>query len=173
MFKILFLETATNICKLGIINGEKNIILAQAANKIIDTLPLIIDQGLDKIGLTFNQIDYIVCGTGPGVYTNLLFSLSYINGMSLANSIQVLSTPSPNFYIESNAKNNKWNWEAGGVKCTIHINKNDISLHNEYDDTCSTIDHTVDFKINQLNALFIKLYQEQAIHTPIILNNTI
>jgi tRNA threonylcarbamoyladenosine biosynthesis protein TsaB len=93
MGKILLIETATEVCSIGLsINGElvsieENFIKNEHAAKI----QLLVEKTLLKANCSLNQIQAIAISIGPGSYTGLRVGLSAAKGYAFALDIPLIA----------------------------------------------------------------------------------
>lgn len=86
MSKILCLETATDICSVSLSHDGETIALAETAKGFshASTLTLLIQDCLDEVSLTLNELDAIALSQGPGSYTGLRIGGSVAKGICYA-----------------------------------------------------------------------------------------
>lgn len=73
MYLLLHIETATDICSVGISRGKEVLSLHQAAESFSHTaqLTLLINACMQESGYSLQQLDAIAISQGPGSYTSL------------------------------------------------------------------------------------------------------
>ncbi|MFA5275327.1 MAG: tRNA (adenosine(37)-N6)-threonylcarbamoyltransferase complex dimerization subunit type 1 TsaB [Candidatus Omnitrophota bacterium] len=89
--KILALDSTTKILTLGIYNegaeSEYNLEVGRKLSQLIDKS---VERVLAASGITLGEIDYFTCGLGPGSFTGMRVSISFIKGLSWANKKPVI-----------------------------------------------------------------------------------
>ena len=86
MTKILCIETATDICSVSLSHDGKTIALAETAKGFshASTLTILIQNCLDEVNLTLNELDAVALSQGPGSYTGLRIGVSVAKGICYA-----------------------------------------------------------------------------------------
>jgi tRNA threonylcarbamoyl adenosine modification protein YeaZ len=83
--KILGIDTTTKLLCLGLYDNhqiyEYNL---EVGTRLSALLAITIKRVLDTLGWRINDIDYFVCGLGPGSFTGVRVGLSTVKGMSWA-----------------------------------------------------------------------------------------
>lgn len=94
MAYILNIETSTKNCSVSIVENGKLISLKELNSggySHAEKLHPFIQDCMNDVGLTFNQIDAIAVGKGPGSYTGLRIGVSAAKGLCFANDIPLIS----------------------------------------------------------------------------------
>jgi len=94
MAYILNIETSTKNCSVSIAQNGKLIRLKELNSggySHAEKLHPFIQDCMNDVGLTFNQIDAIAVGKGPGSYTGLRIGVSAAKGLCFANDIPLIS----------------------------------------------------------------------------------
>lgn len=86
MSKILCIETATDICSVSLSHDGKTIALAETAKGFshASTLTILIQNCLEEVSLTLNELNAIAISQGPGSYTGLRIGVSVAKGICYA-----------------------------------------------------------------------------------------
>ncbi|MGI9548004.1 MAG: tRNA (adenosine(37)-N6)-threonylcarbamoyltransferase complex dimerization subunit type 1 TsaB [Flavobacteriaceae bacterium] len=91
---ILNLETATTNCSVSISRKGQLLALIEensASYSHSEQLHKFIEQGLEKAGLTIDQLDAVAVSKGPGSYTGLRIGVSTAKGLCYALDIPLIS----------------------------------------------------------------------------------
>ncbi len=92
--KILAIDTATKFLSLGIYDSGKvyeyNL---ELGTKLSSLLAVTIKRVLDALGLDTADLDYLVCGLGPGSFTGMRVGLSAMKGLAWAGSKPLIGIP--------------------------------------------------------------------------------
>jgi tRNA threonylcarbamoyladenosine biosynthesis protein TsaB len=90
---ILCIETATEICSVSIAQDGKTISLEEdfSGNSHASQLHILVQKALEKVSLTFNQLDAIAISKGPGSYTGLRVGVSAAKGYCYALQIPLIA----------------------------------------------------------------------------------
>ena len=92
MARILSIETSTSICSVAI--HEQGELLALAEIKEpgahAEKLLLLVDEVLEKAGLSFGDLDAVAVSQGPGSYTGLRIGVSTAKGIAYALEIPLI-----------------------------------------------------------------------------------
>ncbi len=83
MAKLLFLETATQVCSVALADGDQLLTLkeSETANSHSSLLTTFIDEVISEAGMELNDLDAIVVSKGPGSYTGLRIGVSSAKGL--------------------------------------------------------------------------------------------
>jgi tRNA threonylcarbamoyladenosine biosynthesis protein TsaB len=86
MYFILCIETATEICSVAVVTQNRIVALVEnnEGNKHASMLTSLIEEALQKAGITLNQLDAIAVSKGPGSYTGLRVGVSTAKGLCYA-----------------------------------------------------------------------------------------
>lgn len=86
MTTILHIETATDICSIGISQGEQLLALQEITHfsDHASKITLLIEACLQQIKLTINDLDAVAISQGPGSYTSLRIGVSTAKGICYA-----------------------------------------------------------------------------------------
>ncbi len=89
---ILNLETATNICSVALVRGEKILAIRESDEDRShgSLLTPFIQEVLDEAGVRPNEINAIAVSKGPGSYTGLRIGVSVTKGFAYASNIPVI-----------------------------------------------------------------------------------
>jgi tRNA threonylcarbamoyladenosine biosynthesis protein TsaB len=93
MSKILCIETATDICSVSLSHDGKTIALAETAKGFshASTLTILIQNCLEEVSLTLNELNAIAISQGPGSYTGLRIGVSVAKGICYALDIPMIA----------------------------------------------------------------------------------
>ena len=93
---ILGIETATSICSVGLVDGQKVLVTAfeDAGRRHSVVLTGMIDQALSDAGLSKDQIEGVAVSAGPGSFTGLRIGMALAKGICMASDrpLAVVST---------------------------------------------------------------------------------
>ena len=83
MAKLLFLETATQVCSVALADGDQLLALkeSESANSHSSLLTTFIQEVISEAGMKLNDLDAIVVSKGPGSYTGLRIGVSTAKGL--------------------------------------------------------------------------------------------
>ena len=88
---IIALDTSTEYCSLAVwLNGNivsREILAGQRHSELL--LPMLHIM-LTEIGITFNQIDGIAFGAGPGSFTGLRIACGVAQGLAFAQAVPIV-----------------------------------------------------------------------------------
>ena len=89
--KILAIETSVKESSIAIIdNNDCYELFADNKNYTAKSLPILVEDALNKTKNSFNNLDGIAISMGPGSFTGLRVGLSYAKGLSLALDIPII-----------------------------------------------------------------------------------
>ncbi|MFM1594435.1 MAG: tRNA (adenosine(37)-N6)-threonylcarbamoyltransferase complex dimerization subunit type 1 TsaB [Woeseiaceae bacterium] len=88
---ILGIESSSKQCSVAISVG-KDIYESSSAinNDSATSLPVMIEKMMNKLSLTFKELDGIAVSMGPGSFTGLRIGLSYAKGLALTLNIPII-----------------------------------------------------------------------------------
>lgn len=117
--KILSIDTSSKICGVAVLDGEKLLEEISQDNGLSHSEKLmpIIKERLEKISLTLNDIDLIVCDKGPGSFTGIRIGVATTKAFSDSLNIKAVGISS----LEALA----YNVKTDGVICPLIDAKND------------------------------------------------
>jgi len=83
MAKLLFLETATQVCSVALADGDQLLALkeSESANSHSSLLTTFIQEVISEAGMKLKDLDAIVVSKGPGSYTGLRIGVSTAKGL--------------------------------------------------------------------------------------------
>lgn len=86
MTRILLIETATDVCSIGISQDEKLIVLQEIAqfSDHASKITLLIEAALKQAELSLQDLDAVAVSRGPGSYTALRIGVSTAKGICYA-----------------------------------------------------------------------------------------
>lgn len=93
---ILCLETATKNCSVSLVSdGAVVHSSSEHADKFVhgERLHLLIKECMDETGISFDELDAVVVGKGPGSYTGLRIGVSAAKGICYASKLPLFSLP--------------------------------------------------------------------------------
>ena len=96
MALILCLETATTNCSVGIAKDGKLLSLKEDNSKNYshaEKLHVFINEVLNEVGITANDLDAVAISKGPGSYTGLRIGVSSAKGLCYSLNIPLISVP--------------------------------------------------------------------------------
>ena len=93
MSKILLLETATDVCSVGIAVGEEVVALREEMDcrSHIAVITLMIEACCLEAGITLQELDAVAVSKGPGSYTSLRTGASVAKGLCYALDIPLIA----------------------------------------------------------------------------------
>jgi tRNA threonylcarbamoyladenosine biosynthesis protein TsaB len=96
MPKLLCIETSTEVCSVccGDENGLGHISEIDRKNSHTETITLQIQKCMDELGWSYNELEGVVVGAGPGSYTGLRVGTSAAKGIAFAMDIPLISISS-------------------------------------------------------------------------------
>ena len=111
---ILTIETSTNMCSVALSKGEQLLSLKESKDEKAHgkLLTGFIEEILKDAGLSFDELDALAVGKGPGSYTGLRLGVSVAKGICYAkdlplialNTLEVLSSGALEVIAETNLK---------------------------------------------------------------------
>lgn len=92
---ILAIETATEVCSVGLFQGETligvhELFVPQAHAKFLTTL---VDSVMKAAGISYSELSSVAVSAGPGSYTGLRIGTSTAKGIAFAQSIPIIPIP--------------------------------------------------------------------------------
>jgi tRNA threonylcarbamoyladenosine biosynthesis protein TsaB len=93
---ILCLETATKNCSVALVSqGDVVHSRSEHADKFVhgERLHLLIKECVDEAGISFQDLDAVCVGKGPGSYTGLRIGVSAAKGICYASRLPLFSLP--------------------------------------------------------------------------------
>ncbi len=95
MPNILLIETATDICSVGLTIGESLSVLRESTkpNSHAALTTIYIEECLKEAELQTGDLDAVAVSLGPGSYTGLRIGLSTAKGLCYAQSIPLIGIP--------------------------------------------------------------------------------
>ena len=90
---ILNIETATPLCSVSLAKDGQLLAMMETLEDRSHArlLSVFIDKVIKKAGITFNEIDAVAIGKGPGSYTGLRIGVSTAKGMCFASGKPLIS----------------------------------------------------------------------------------
>ena len=89
--KILAIETSVKESSIAIMdNNDCYELFVDSKNDTAKSLPILVEDALNKTKNSFNNLDGIAISMGPGSFTGLRVGLSYAKGLSLALDIPII-----------------------------------------------------------------------------------
>lgn len=93
--KLLAIDTATEACSVALWqDGEIIEDFEIAGRDHSQRLPLMVPAILSEAGLSFAQLDGLVCGIGPGSFAGVRIGVSYVKGLALGLELPVVGISS-------------------------------------------------------------------------------
>lgn len=91
---ILLIDSSTSYCHITIkINDKFVTINSNTSFDHTEHLLLLIDSSLKTLHCRISDIDYLICGTGPGSFTGIRISHSLIKGLFFESKTLILPVP--------------------------------------------------------------------------------
>ncbi len=94
MSNILLIETATKVCSVGLIQGNKIIALREDNSMQYSHSSLLtsfIEEVVKEAGVGFHELDAVAVSKGPGSYTGLRIGVSAAKGLCYALDIPLIA----------------------------------------------------------------------------------
>jgi tRNA threonylcarbamoyladenosine biosynthesis protein TsaB len=90
---ILLLETATDICSVGLCEGDNLLVLNESEKSFdhVAQITKLIDQCMQEAGKKINELDAIAVSNGPGSYTALRVGTATAKGICYALNIPLIA----------------------------------------------------------------------------------
>ena len=89
--KILAIETSVKESSIAIMdNNDCYELFTDTMNDTAKSLPILVENALNKTKNSFQDLDAIAISMGPGSFTGLRVGLSYAKGLSLALNIPII-----------------------------------------------------------------------------------
>lgn len=108
--KILALDTSTPTCMVGLINGNQKNCLNQFAPMQQARLILpMIQELLEEANLSFENLDALAFGCGPGSFTGTRIATSVILGIGFARNLPVI--PISSMAVLAQTAYEEWGWK--------------------------------------------------------------
>ena len=90
---ILCLETATSTCSVALNDGCKTMAIRECKgqNAHSEKITVFIQEVMDEVGLTYQQLDAVAVSKGPGSYTGLRIGTSTAKGVCYAADLPLMA----------------------------------------------------------------------------------
>ncbi len=89
---IIAFDTSAAHCAASVLVGDqiRASIVRSMAKGQAETIPLLLDDVLEQAGQTWNTVNAIAVGTGPGNFTGIRISVSLARGLALARALPAI-----------------------------------------------------------------------------------
>ncbi len=95
MRRILAIETATKVCSIAV--SEEKVVLGETSLSVpqvhAERLVIMINNLLENLKLSYNDLDAVAVSIGPGSFTGLRIGLSVAKGIVFAQNKKLISVP--------------------------------------------------------------------------------
>lgn len=90
---ILCLETATPTCSVALNDGVKTLALRECKgqNAHSEKITIFIQEVMDEVGISYDQLDAVAVSQGPGSYTGLRIGVSTAKGICYAAGLPLMA----------------------------------------------------------------------------------
>jgi len=89
--KLLALDTATEACSAAVwVNGSVSACFEIAGREHTHRLLPVVTNALQQAGISYSDLDAVVCGLGPGSFAGVRIGVAFAKGVALARDLPML-----------------------------------------------------------------------------------
>lgn len=119
--KILMID-CSNGMEIEVLNeGKRASYIDRDEKKHTDSLLLVVDEQLQKVGLKIGDIEYICVCVGPGSFTGIRVAISICKGLAVNGNVKICTAS--NFDVIENAKYEKAYYVLDGFSDNVYVRK--------------------------------------------------
>lgn len=121
--KILMID-CSNGMEIEVLNeGKRASYVDRDEKKHTDTLLLVVDELLAKVGMKIGDVEYICVCVGPGSFTGIRVAISICKGLAVDSDVKICTAS--NFDVIKKAENEKVYYVLDGFSDNVYVRKVD------------------------------------------------